>query len=100
MKNYFKRNQWSQGRKSKLITACVGLSLRVLVGLFAITIGLIFFQEMTENSDDLYSYALCATIPLLAVVVSSVDVYMHYKLDIVPLRKKKKEQKQNPLEFK
>jgi len=78
----------------------VGLVLRIIVGMFAIGISMMFFIGMTENATDLYSYVVCALAPIFAVIVVGVDLYMRYKLDIKPLRKKKKEQDGNPLEFK
>jgi len=78
----------------------VGLALRIIVGMFAIGISIIFYIEMTENATDLYSYVVCALAPIFAVIIVSVDLYMRYKLDIKPLRTKKKEQDENPLEFK
>lgn len=90
-------NQWS--RKSKLITAWVGLTLRLIVGLFLIGASLVFFEEMTKNAESLSAYALCAFVPIFAVVVVGGDLYLRYKLDIRPLTKMQDKNK-NPLEFK
>ena len=99
MKNFLMENQWSQSRKSKLITAYVGLTLRFIVGVAIIIASGIFFTEMTEDATAPNIFVLCALVPILAVVIVFGDIYIRYKLDIIPL-KKKKEQKKNPLEFK
>ena len=87
-------------KKNRKVLPYVGLVLRIIVGIFAIGISVIFFIEMTENATTLYPYFLCSLIPILAIAIVGGDVYMRYKLDIKPLRKKKKEQDGNPLEFK
>ena len=87
-------------KKNRNIISYVGLTLRIIVGIFAIGISMIFFMEMTEDATTLYPYLLCSLIPILAVAIVGGDIYMRYKLDIKPLRKKKKEQNHNPLEFK
>lgn len=87
-------------KKNRIIMPFVGLVLRIIVGMFAIGISIIFYIEMTENATDLYSYVLCALVPIFAVIIVGADLYMRYKLDIKPLRKKKKEEYGNPLEFK
>lgn len=99
MKKFLMENQWSQSRKSKLITAYVGLTLRLIVGVAIIIASGIFFTEMTDDTTALNIIVLCALVPIIAVVIVCGDIYIRYKLDIIPL-KKKKEQKENPLEFK
>lgn len=99
MKNFLKGNQWSQSRKSKLIVAWIGLTLRMIVGVLLIGGTLVFFREMTKNAATMYSYVLCALIPIFAVIIVVGDILIRYKLDIRPL-KKTAEKKKNPLEFK
>ncbi len=89
-----------QEKKNRKILPYAGLVLRILVGLFAITIAVMFFQEMIKTTASRYIYVLSFLAPIVAVVIVGADVYMHYKLDIKPLRSKKKNQDPNPWEYK
>lgn len=100
MKNFLMKDQWSQSRKSKLITAWVGLSLRMFIGVLVFIGSGIFYVEMTENAATLSLYVLCALVPILAVVVVVGDICIRYKLDIKPLRvEKDKDKKKPPFEY-
>lgn len=86
-------------KQSRKAVAYVGFSLRILVGIFAIAIAELFFIEMIKTASNLTTYVVCFLVPVIAVAIVIGDLYMHYKLDIKPFRKKK-DQNTNPLEFK
>lgn len=86
-------------KKDRNILPYVAFGIRIFFALFAMVIAVLFFLEMIKTANDRYSYALCYLIPVIAAVVVGGDLYIRYKLDIRPLREKKKEQKKNPLEF-
>ena len=92
------KDQWSESRKSKLITAWVGLSLRMFVGVLLFIGSGIFYVEMTKNAETLSTYILCALVPVLASVIVIGDICIRYKLDIKPLRAEKKNKKP-PFEY-
>jgi len=76
MKNFLMKDQWSQSRKSKLITAWVGLTLRMLIGVLVFIGSGIFYAEMTKNAETLSLYVLCALVPILpSSLLSEIFVY-------------------------
>ena len=75
--------------KNRNILPYVGLTLRIIMGVFAITIAVLFFIEMTKTATTRLTYGLCFLVPVFAVLIVFGDIYMRYKLDIKPLRNKK-----------
>lgn len=86
-------------KKSRKTVAYVGFTLRILVGIFAIAIAVVFSFGMFKTASTRTAYVVSFLAPILAVSIVFGDLYMHYKLDIKPFRKKS-DQKTNPLEFK
>jgi hypothetical protein len=78
-----------KGKKERRILPYAAFVIRVSFALFAMVIAILFFLEMIKAATDRYSYGLCYLIPVLTAVLVFGDVYMRYKLDIKPLRKKK-----------
>jgi heme/copper-type cytochrome/quinol oxidase subunit 4 len=74
----------------------VAFVIRICFGLFAMAVAVIFFLRLTDSATDRFSYALSYLIPVMAAVIVFGDIYMHWKLDIRPLREAKRDRKKNP----
>lgn len=70
-------------------------SIRICFGLFAMAVVVLFFLKLIDTADDRFSYALSYLIPVIAAVVVVGDLYMHWKLDIRPLREAGRSRKKN-----
>jgi len=69
--------------------------VRIIFGLFAMTVAVLFFFKMINGAPDRFTYAFSYLIPVIAAVIVIGDLYLHWKLDIRPLRKIKKGWKKN-----
>ena len=65
-------------------------AIRISFGIFAMTVAVLFFLEMAEKANERIPYALCYLIPVIAAMIVGGDLYLRWKLDIRPLREKKK----------
>ena len=92
-----KKDRETRNRK---ILAYLGFTLRIIVGVMVIAASVVFFLEMADYAATRTVYILCFLAPVSAVALVGGDLYIRYKLDIRPLRNKKKDQDRNPLEFK
>ncbi len=69
--------------------------IRIIFGIFAMTVAVLFFLKMANGAPDRFTYAFSYLIPVIAAVIVSGDLYLHWKLDIRPLREAKKGWKKN-----
>ena len=69
--------------------------IRICFGMFAMAVVVLFFLKLIDTADDRFSYALSYLIPVIGAVVVVGDLYMHWKLDIRPLREARRRQKKN-----
>jgi heme/copper-type cytochrome/quinol oxidase subunit 4 len=81
-----------KGRSSFLPYAA--FAIRISFGIFAMAVAVLFFLEMTEKADERIAYALCYLIPVIAASIVGGDLYLRWRLDIRPLRAKKKSNKE------
>lgn len=81
------KNPEKEKKRNKKI-AYVGFCLRILMGVFAVAIIVLFVRNLTGMTTD-HPYLYAGVFLVIALVVVFGDLYMHYKLDIKPFRKAK-----------
>jgi heme/copper-type cytochrome/quinol oxidase subunit 4 len=77
-------------KKNRNILPYVRFVIRILFTLFAMAVAVLLFLDLLEKAGDRFSYGLCFLVPVISAVVVFGDLYLRYKLDIRPLRKKAK----------
>lgn len=73
----------------------IAFIIRILFGLFAMTVAVLFFLKMANGAPDRFTYAFSYLIPVIAAVIVIGDLYLHWKLDIRPLRETKESRNKN-----